>query len=130
MIGEIGEGARNAREEKVKPNLENAYYLAFRHAPCALRLENVTGLRAEVNALRSRGVTDMTGYIEEHPEFVRTAAGLIEVVDVNDAAVRLTGAARREDLIGALESTPCGRDPWTVSAVKKDIRAIARGATG
>jgi PAS domain S-box-containing protein len=115
----------NACDKNAEWSLESTYQLAFRRGPVAQRLEKITRLRREVDALRSRGVTNFIAYIDAQPGFLRTAAGMIEIVDVNDAAVQFFGAACREDLIGPLDATLSLDDPGTASAVREDVRVVA-----
>ena len=49
--------------------------------------------------MRKDGVTDLRGYITSHPQVVAELTGLIKVVDVNKATLKLFGADRKEDLL-------------------------------
>lgn len=72
----------------------------FQHAPVSMWLEDFTTVASEIAALQSRGVDDVESYLHSNPEEVRRLASLVEVKDVNDAAVHLTEAPDRSVLIG------------------------------
>src|SRR3546814_17333686 len=48
--------------------------------------------------LRSRGVTDFAGHLDDHPELVEFAAASVPVTDVNRCAIELVGGASEQDL--------------------------------
>ena len=57
---------------------------------------------AALAALRARGVTDLEVHLAAHPEFVRSAVGLVKIVDVNAATLRLLGAREKSELMASL----------------------------
>src|SRR3546814_7830839 len=62
--------------------------------------------------LRSRGVTDFAGHLDDHPELVEFAAASVPVTDVNRCAIELVGGASVQDLIrpvGYLFAAKIGR---------------------
>ncbi|WP_143070507.1 ATP-binding protein [Luteibacter sp. UNC138MFCol5.1] len=82
---------------------ERRYRSMFETARFSFWEEDYSRVMDRVDELRAQGVTDMTQYIEAHPEFVAEACALTYVTDVNAATVRMLGARRREDLIGPLD---------------------------
>ncbi len=72
----------------------------FQHAPVSMWHEDFTAVASEIDVLRSQGVEDLESYLRSNPEEVRRLATLVEVKDVNDAAVRLSDAPDRSVLIG------------------------------
>jgi PAS domain S-box-containing protein len=81
---------------------ERRYRSMFENARFCFWEQDYSSVMDRVRALREEGVTDLTAYLEAHPEFVTEATSLTQIVDVNQATVRLLGARRREDLIGPL----------------------------
>ena len=63
--------------------------------------EDYTQVADAIRALRRRGVSDIEAYLERSLEEVRRIVGVIQVIDVNDAAASLFGLSRF-DLIGGL----------------------------
>jgi PAS domain S-box-containing protein len=59
-----------------------------------------SAVRAMIGALFASGVTDLRAYFRDHPEWIDTALKSTRVVDVNEATLRMFGAAAPEDLLG------------------------------
>jgi two-component system, cell cycle sensor histidine kinase and response regulator CckA len=106
---------------------EKRFQSIFQHSAVSLWEEDISGLRAALNALRARGVADMGKYLDEHPEFLAEAARLITVIDVNEATLELYEVADRRQLLGPLEKTLDLEDPMTRASVRDDILLIAEG---
>jgi signal transduction histidine kinase len=125
MVGRLRERFDQARasEERARES-ESRYRAIFQGSPVSLWEEDISELRAELSRLREEGVTDMGRYLEEHDEIVRRAVGLIRVVDVNDATLRLYGAQRREQLLGPLDLT---LDPGALADFRRQVVAVAEG---
>ena len=70
--------------------------------PVAVWQEDFSAVEEWLALLRRAGVEDIREYFRQHPEEVAKGVGLIRVVDVNDAAVRLVGAPSKETLIGGI----------------------------
>jgi PAS domain S-box-containing protein len=65
-------------------------------------------LECDISAVRHRTValrkdTPIDEYLREHPKFIREAIGLMRVIDVNDAGIRMFGVRGKEDLLGNFE---------------------------
>ena len=67
-------------------------------APVSLWEEDWSAVMADLDKLRSEGVTDLEKYLEEHPEFAELELGKIGILEVNAEAVRVFEAERPEDL--------------------------------
>lgn len=105
------------------------YEAIYRHSAVPLWVEDISRLRSELNRLRSTGVSDIRDYLEERPEFLHEAVELIQVVDVNDAALRLYGANDSAELTGPLLSTVDLEDERTASSLIENVVAIFEGRT-
>ncbi|MGB9358726.1 MAG: HAMP domain-containing sensor histidine kinase [Acidimicrobiia bacterium] len=81
---------------------EERFQSLFTHAPISMWQEDFSGVGNALNALSNEGVEDLAAYFGENPEEVRRIASLVRVLDVNDAALRLTEAPNRSVLIGSL----------------------------
>jgi signal transduction histidine kinase len=121
----VGKMVEDLRQERASLlGSEERYRRIFHRSPVSLWEEDISRLRAEIKALRERGVDDLAGYMEEHPDFVTRAVNLIEVVDVNDSTLHLYGAETRDQLLGALGRT---LEPSALAAHRDQILAIAEG---
>ena len=82
---------------------EERYRSIFENTTVALWEEDFSQVNAELDKLRGGGVTDIRGYIKEHPEFLEQAIKLVNILDANEAMLRLYGAKEKEDVLGNLE---------------------------
>ena len=82
------------------------FHRLFARAPVSIWEEDFTEVGDWLAELRSEGIVDLLDYLDNHPEALAHAAGLIRVNAVNDAAVELLEADSKSDLVGRLrEST-------------------------
>lgn len=99
----------------------------FEHVAVPLWEEDISELRSVLKAMKSRGIVDLREYLDEHPDFIAEAAGMIKVVDVNDAALQLYEVKSKEELLGNLDKTLDLHDPATFASIKSEIISIAEG---
>jgi PAS domain-containing protein len=84
---------------------EQRYRLLFHNLPAALWQIDSQPSIGMFKDLRSEGVTDLSAYMDEHPDFLPAVIGAQKIEEANDYAVRLFGARDRDELIGT--------SPWT-----------------
>ncbi|MFW6180165.1 MAG: PAS domain S-box protein [Spirochaetota bacterium] len=99
----------------------------FEHVAVPLWEEDISELRSVMKAMKSRGTVDLRKYLDDHPGFIAEAAGMIKVVDVNDAALQLYEVKSKEELLGNLDKTLDLHDPATFASIKSEIISIAEG---
>jgi len=95
---------------------EERFQSLFRNAPVSMWQEDFTAAATAIRQLSDEGVEDLGAYLSENPEEVRRLATLVRVIDVNDAAVRLTEAPNRKVLMG-----PFSMDTFSRGALKSFI---------
>ncbi len=78
---------------------EARYRGLFEDSPIALWEEDFSAVKRRLDALRDEGITDFEQYFISHREAVTELTGLIKVLDVNKATMRIFGAERKEDII-------------------------------
>ena len=121
----LREGVRSLEESEAALRESEARYRAiFDGAAVSLWEEDFSGIYAAVQELRSQGVTDFRRYFAEHPEFVERAQGLIRVLDVNDASVRIFEANDKAELLIALPKIFL---PETIPVFVEELVTIAEG---
>lgn len=101
--------------ERELQNSQARFSQLFENAPVALFEEDWSGIKSEIERLKSEGVTDLERYFEEHPEFVANFANLVVWKDFNPAAISLYGAADVTSLRAHLSETEVGYD-WDIYA--------------
>jgi signal transduction histidine kinase len=89
---------------------------------------DVSGVNILFNELRAQGVTDLSAYIDVHPEFITRAMDLTKVVDVNDKTITMFGGRDRSEFLGR----SIRRDwiPGRYEAYRNSIQAGFRGESG
>jgi DNA-binding CsgD family transcriptional regulator len=80
----------------------DSYRNIFNNAPVSLVHINFKQYKKAVNRLGVKGVDDLKRYLNDHPKFLHEAKQMFEIIDINDAALRLFQAGRAEDLLGPL----------------------------
>lgn len=74
----------------------------FEHSPVSLWIEDFSRIRALIEDIRDRGISDFRTFMDVHPEFVRQCMSEIRVIDVNQATLDLFCAKDRSDLLQRL----------------------------
>jgi putative nucleotidyltransferase with HDIG domain len=87
---------------------EAEYRALFEDSPVSLWVDDFSGVREVLDDLRGRGVVDLEGYLDQHPDFVHACADRVRIVDVNEATVRLHRARRKEDFLAGENPRPEG----------------------
>lgn len=98
----------------------------FDSVPVSIWEEDFSEVRNALNDLRSQGVTDFRTYLNDHPEFVKEAAGKVKIIDVNDMTLRLYETDDKNKLLGKLTKTLI---PEALPAFRDELIAIAEGET-
>jgi len=91
--------ARKKAEDLLRESVER-YRTIFQTAEVALIEAHFSELKSALGKLKDQGITKWTEYFKKNPDFVRSAAELLKVVDVNEATIKLFEAERKEELLG------------------------------
>jgi PAS domain S-box-containing protein len=93
--------ARRKAEEALRQS-EQRYRHLFHYMPIALWQLDARGLLALFRDLRAEGVTDLSAYLDRHPDFLRRAMDAFVVDEVNERAVVMLGARDAGELSGSV----------------------------
>ena len=88
--------------------------------------EDFSQVKAAIDALKAQGVRNFRQYMAAHPEFVQQAVSTVKIVNVNDATVKLFGAASKRELLGSLHAI---FTPETEKAFAEELIAVAEERT-
>jgi PAS domain S-box-containing protein len=113
---------RRVEEELLRS--KTRYYNIFNTAAVSLWEEDISELRAALDKLKARGVADLRSYLDEHPEFLKKAARMIKILDVNDVTLKLYRAKSKEDMLNSLDKIVT---PESYDVFKDELVAIAEG---
>jgi PAS domain S-box-containing protein len=114
---------QKAADRRLREN-ERRYRNIFETAGVSIWEEDFSAVKTALDTLRRQGVTDFQQYFRDHPEFVQQAIGLVRIVDVNQATLRLYGASDKQELLGSLERIFV---PETTEAFVAELLAITEG---
>ncbi|MFT7619777.1 MAG: PAS domain S-box-containing protein [Planctomycetota bacterium] len=98
----------------------------FEGAPVSLSLEDFSGVKCQIDQLRSEGVSDFVEFFRENPDKARECAAMVKIMDVNRTSLELYGAENKAELLQALEA--CFVDDF-FEAFSAQLTALAGGAT-
>ncbi|KAA3617950.1 MAG: PAS domain S-box protein [Calditrichaeota bacterium] len=93
------------KAEKALQNSERRFRQLFEDAPIGLWEEEIDDVLLYFDQLSADGVTDFTKHFEDHPESVLECARLLQITNVNKAAVELFKANAKEELLGTMVNT-------------------------
>jgi|GEM_PF-751950 len=117
--------ARKLAEQALRES-EERYHTIFDSVSVALWEEDYSTLMGDIDALKSNGVTDFKRYFRENPDFLKSAAQKIQVLDMNEVAVKMMGAKDKSELIGPLANIFGSDIPESFA---EDITAVAEKKT-
>jgi PAS domain S-box-containing protein len=111
---------RNLRES------EERYRMVFENSPVSIWEEDFSAVKNLFNDLKKQGVADIEDWLDRHPETVRQYAESITIVDVNQAAADLCGAANKEALFAGLIQI---FTPETLDTFRRELVCLWNGGT-
>lgn len=125
--GRVGAFLNISDQKKAEQSIKDSearYRHIFETTSVAVWEEDFSAVKAEIDSLKDQGIQDFERYLAEHPDFVYQAAEQIIVRDVNHTALQVTGASKKEELLGPLSRF---LEPEMAGILQKEIIAIARG---
>jgi PAS domain S-box-containing protein len=103
---------------------EGKYQTLFEASPVAMSEEDFSQVKAAIDGLPIAARENPRTFFADKPDLVRELAGLVRVVDVNRAAVRLYNASDKQQLLGTITKT-YGEDSF--DGLVEALVAIAEG---
>jgi PAS domain S-box-containing protein len=114
------------REEGQLAGSQERYHSLFEDSPIALLEEDFSEVKRYLDGLRASGVSDFRAYLNQHPEAAKACAGMVKILDVNQSALALMRADRKDDLQRGLSLI---FDPESFDAFVEELAALAEGKT-
>ena len=91
-----------AKEQALQES-ERHYRGLFEDSPISLWEQDFSGVKNYIDHLKQQGVQDFEAYFDSHPQAVKACTSLVKIVDMNQGAVELYGAANKEQLLGSID---------------------------
>ncbi|MEW5859037.1 MAG: PAS domain S-box protein, partial [Cyanobacteriota bacterium] len=114
------------RAEEALREQEQRYRRIFETTGVSIWEEDFTEVKAVIDQLKAQGVEDFCQYFAEHPEFVQQAVGMVRLVNVNQATVRMFGAQDKQEILNSLTQIFV---PETLEVFVGELLAIAQEQT-
>ncbi|MFT3891072.1 MAG: PAS domain S-box protein [Anaerolineales bacterium] len=111
----------NARLYQTNQQERERFSELFENTPVATWLEDFSAVIAWMDRLRDEGVVNLRGYLEKNPEQYRLGVRLIDIIDVNHAAVVMNGARNKEELIGKIHELMMEETPSSIMMNELDL---------
>ncbi|MBI4913453.1 MAG: PAS domain S-box protein [Acidobacteria bacterium] len=112
------------RDEQDLQEKEAKFRALFDESPLGIWEEDFSEIQGRIERLRASGVEDLRGHLKDHPEAVLEWAGLVKVLEVNQASVELLGAPTKEEILRTL---PAYFTPASLDVFREEILALAAG---
>ena len=115
-----------SRQEGQLMESQARYHSLFEDSPISLMEEDFSEVKRYLDRLRASGVSDLRAYFKEHPDVVEAYAGMVKLLDVNQSALALMEADRKNDLLKGLSLI---FNPESFDAFADELAALAEGKT-
>ncbi|MBE0423006.1 MAG: PAS domain S-box protein [Lutibacter sp.] len=104
MNANADKDAVNAKTPEENTSLSNNSYVTFfEQAPVALWVEDFSKAKLYIEKVAKENNTDVKSFIAENPKFIKELIDLIEIKDINDAALKLYKANSKQELLQNLK---------------------------
>ncbi len=101
------------------------YRALFDNSPISIWEEDFSAVKQLLDGLRQSGVADLAAHLDAHPEIIEQSIGLVKVLDVNQATLKLYKVDLKEGLLANLGKifSPAGMR----SGFRKELLAVWDG---
>jgi signal transduction histidine kinase/DNA-binding response OmpR family regulator len=123
-IGAFVDVTASHRARRTLARSEERFRRIFDTAGVSIWEQDFSAVKAALDSLVREGVDDLARYLSAHPEFVDHCAGLVRIIDVNSASLRMFGAPDKDALLESLERVFA---PETRTIFAGALVALARG---
>ncbi len=126
VIATLEDISERKKIERQLEKSEASYRNLFRDSPVSLWHEDFSEVKAYIDDLCQKGITDFREYFEEDPGAVSECSRLVKVIDVNNETLRLFGADSYEVLLDNLEMVLTEE---SINDFRENLIMLAQGET-
>ncbi|MHA1169650.1 MAG: PAS domain S-box protein, partial [Candidatus Hodarchaeales archaeon] len=112
------------KEKQRKKIAEIRYKNIFEESPLQFWLEDFSDIKLVLDELKAKNITDIRGYIDDHPEIVWDNIHKIKIIDANKASLKAIGVKSKDEVLGGLNKI-LGNEAFNI--VKEEMIALAEG---
>jgi PAS domain S-box-containing protein len=113
---------RKRADEALKAS-ELRFRTIFETLPIGIWEHDFRPVKAEIEALRRRGVADIVRYLADNPGFVHKTRGMVRITDVNQTALAMMGVRSKQEFFTHLDQFL----PDTDDSFSQFLVALAEG---
>jgi diguanylate cyclase (GGDEF)-like protein/PAS domain S-box-containing protein len=100
--------------------------LVFENSPVSIQEEDYSVVKSHLESLRPQFGEDLAGYLTQHPEVLEECAGLVRIIEINQAALALHEAESKEAVLAGLSQIFL---PETMPSFRDNLLSLMRGET-
>ncbi|MCF8030759.1 MAG: EAL domain-containing protein, partial [Desulfohalobiaceae bacterium] len=89
-------------QEKQLKDSEERFRQWFESSPISLWELDFSEIKKRIDEIKTRNVGDLDSYLRQRPELIWELAGMVSVLDVNQASLNLYRANSKEDFLGGI----------------------------
>jgi PAS domain S-box-containing protein len=93
-------GRSSAALRRTLETSEQRYRYLFYYMPIAMLQLDARGVAESFKGLRAEGVTDLSPYLDQHPDFLYRIMDALLIQEVNEHAIKMFGARDRSEMLG------------------------------
>ena len=126
IVGFIINISERKQAERALMENEARYHSLFEDSPISLWEEDCSHIKKYIDHLRTSGVSDVRTYLADHPEAVARCAESVQVLDINQATLRLFKARSKSELLAGLGQV---LTPESLDVFREELISLAEGNT-
>jgi PAS domain S-box-containing protein len=127
VSGVIGMAINRKRSEVAHRESEKRFRSLFENIPVAILEEDFSDVKTYIETLIwNEHIDDIETYLVQHPDVVSRCAGLMKILNVNQASLELHEASSKSELLENIEKTFTSKSYVTFC---KELVAILKGET-